>query len=137
QNRGGDPNTSSPNAQEGQAGQQGGGQQGEQGQGGQGQQGQDGNAPGNQSGSQAGANGGINNGRLGGGSNNRGGSNVRFAGGGNRDTVPLIDGGMRQQAVISADRLAQLREQLRGRVLTDADARTLQELTTQLRRGGV
>src|SRR5690606_3772165 len=95
-----------------------------------------GNALGNQSGSQAGANGGIDNGRLGGGSNNRSGANVRFAGGGNREPVPLIDGGMRQQAVISADRLAQLREQLRGRVLTDADASTLQELTTQLRRGG-
>lgn len=144
QNRsGGDRNTSSPNAQEGPQGQQSGGQQGQQGQGGQGQQqGQQGGSPGEQqtaqSGAQGGAQGGFNDGQFfGGGNSNRSGDGlVRLAGGGNREPVPLIDGGMRQQAVISAERLAQLREQLRGRVLTDADARTLQELTNQLRRGG-
>src|SRR5690606_2035714 len=125
----------SPNAQDGEAGQQGGGQQGQQGQGGQGEQGQQGGSPGQQGGAQGGADGGTNDGVAGSGAN-RSGGNARFAGGSNREPVPLLDGGTRQQAAVSAERLAQLREQLRGRVLDESEARTLQELTNQLRSGG-
>src|SRR5690606_4350220 len=136
QNRtGGDPSSASPNAREGQNGQQGGGQQGQQGQGGEGQGGQEGNSPGEQGGAQAGAAGGVNNGRAGSGSNRVGG-NVRFNGGGNREPNPAIASGLRNQATISAERLAQLREQLRSGVLNEADAGALQELTNRLRRGG-
>src|SRR5690606_18662911 len=99
QNRtGGDPNAASPNAQEGEAGQQGGGQQGQQGQGGEGEQGQQGGSPGQQGGAQGGgAQGGTNDGVAGSGAN-RSGGNVRFAGGSNREPVPLLEGGARQQA---------------------------------------
>jgi hypothetical protein len=141
QNRtGGDPSTAAPNANEGQAGQQGGGQQGQQGQGGQGQQGRGGSTPGQQGGQQAGANGGPGNfGQFGEGGE-RAGGNGRFiggsGGGGPREPVPAIVPGLREQAVISADRLAQLREQLRNSgVLNDTDAAAMRELEQRLRRG--
>jgi hypothetical protein len=138
QNRtGGDPSTMSPEAREGQAGQQSGGQQGQQGRGGQGQQGSEGGTPGEQGGQQAPGNGGPGDfGRVGTG-NERGGGNGRFLGGsGGREPVPAIVPGLRDQGVMSADRLAQLREALRStRVLSEADARALQELEQRLRRG--
>ncbi len=131
----GDPNATSPDAQDGQSGQPG-GQQGQQGQGGQGQQGQEGGAPGQQAGTQGGADGGVNDGRFGGGSNRSGGY-ARFSGGGNRDPLPVIQNNLRNQAVVSAERLAQIREQLRNSGLTAADSSALRELADRLRRGGV
>jgi hypothetical protein len=135
----GDQSTSSANAQEGQRGQQGGGQQGQQGQGGQGQQGQQGQqgGGGQQGGAQAGAEGGAGDfGRAGGGGNDRFAGNGRFIGGGTRVDAPGIGPGLRQQGVVSADRLAQLREQLRAAgALSEAEVSQLQDLERGLRRG--
>jgi hypothetical protein len=131
----GDPDAVSPNAQDGQMGQPG-GQQGQQGGGNPGQRGQDGGAPGEQAGAQRGADGGIDDGRFGAGSNRWGGY-ARFSGGGDRDPLPVIRNDLRNQAVISAERLAQIREQLRNSGLTAADSSALRELADRLRRGGV
>jgi hypothetical protein len=155
QNRvGGDGGTAAPNAQEGQAGQQGGGQQGQQGEGGQGQQGQggqgqgqeqgqagqgqqQGNSPGQQGGAQGGADGGGGKRGQFGGGNDRFANNGRFNGGaGSRETV-AISPALRAQGVVSAERLAQIREELRRNgMLSEPDTRALSELEQGLRRGG-
>ncbi|HUG72719.1 MAG TPA: hypothetical protein VMK82_04780 [Steroidobacteraceae bacterium] len=155
QNRvGGDAGTAAPNAQEGQAGQQGGGQQGQQGEGGQGQQGQggqgqgqqqgqagqgqqQGNSPGQQGGAPGGADGGGGNRGQFGAGNDRFANNGRFIGGtGSRETVAIAPG-LRAQTVVSAERLAQIREELRRNgMLSEPDARALDELAQGLRRGG-
>ncbi|MET0282712.1 MAG: hypothetical protein ABW278_16515 [Steroidobacteraceae bacterium] len=147
----GQAGASSPNAREGQQGQAGGqqgeggqgqsqGSPGQSGQGGQGQASAGGNTPGPQGGAGGGANGGSGNfGIAGAGGDGFRGGNGRFEGGGLRQGVPLVGAdreALRAQTQLSAERLAQLRQQLANGVLAETDAAALAELTQRLRRGG-
>ncbi|HXC57840.1 MAG TPA: hypothetical protein VN645_00905 [Steroidobacteraceae bacterium] len=143
---GGDAGTRSPEARNGQAGQSGGqtGQQGEgaQSQSAQGQQGQGGAQAGNQAGNQGGPNGGRQNGGIGGPNNFGGGADWGGRGrlvGGNLNVGQLTPGereALREQGQISSQRLQQLRDQLAGGPLAEADLTALRELSERLRRGG-
>lgn len=134
----GDAGARSPNAREGQQG-QGGGQQGQDGQGGQGEAGSGGDTPGQEGGAGAGASGGAGNfGVAGNGGDGFRGNNGRFEGG-NLRGVPLVGPGreaLRQQTQLSAERLAQLRQQLANGILNEADTTALNELSQRLRRNG-
>jgi hypothetical protein len=133
----GEAGTRSPEARDGQAGQDG-GQSGQQGQGEGRQQGQGGNQPGGQGGRNGGADGGGDDfGRAGGGTD-FGGGRGRFVSGGGR-LAPLTDSdrrALREQGQLSSQRLQQLREQLANGALAEADVTALRELSERLRRGG-
>jgi hypothetical protein len=135
----GEAGARSPDAREGQAGQDG-GQQGQQGQGQGQQQGQGGDTPGNQGGAGAGADGGA--GDFGGGGLGgdglRGGDGRFVRGSGVRQGPlnPEDRAALRSQTQVSAERLAQLRQQLANGILTEADASALLELAQRLRRSG-
>lgn len=133
----GEAGTRSPEARDGQAGQEG-GQSGQQGQGEGRQQGQGGNQPGGQGGRNGGADGGGDDfGRAGGGTD-FGGGRGRFVSGGGR-LAPLTDAdrrALREQGQLSSQRLQQLREQLANGALAEADVTALRELSERLRRGG-
>ena len=133
----GEAGTRSPDARDGQAGQEG-GRSGQQGQGQGNQPGQGGNQPGNQGGQNGGADGGGGDfGRAGGGTD-FGGGRGRFTSGGGR-LAPLTESdrrALREQGQLSSQRLQQLREQLANGALAEADVTALRELSERLRRGG-
>ncbi len=141
----GDPGAQSPQAREGQRGQAG-GQSGQQGQGGQGQRGQQGQGANPQQLAQAGGQ----NGNAPGGSGNlrAPGTGTRNAGGGSRLGGGRLIGGqvplnasqrelLNTQTQLSAERLAQIRQQLANNVISAADRQALLDLEKRLRRGNV
>lgn len=135
----GEAGARAPDGREGQAGQDG-GQQGQQGAGQGQQQGRGGNTPGEQGGAGAGASGGE--GDFGGGGTGqdglRGGGGRFVSGSGVRQGSLSDDErqSLRAQTQVSAERLAQLRQQLANGILNEADASALMELAQRLRRSG-